>query len=327
MYRRFRAVQEQAFREQDCQGRRGPHRQAPSSIGTNALLRAPVTPALLEHVQRTAGNQAATWLVVQRHEIETPPGELENLDAVVQRLTTMEMDQAEAKVDAAVTAATGISKSRNPILYNTGKAITKGGVATSVFNTNDATWKAQVAGGSKTIRLGGTWVLQKPPNEIQGALAHEVAHILRGPGLDEYQDEFNAYWAEIMAGAPGARTRLRTSAEMNAKLTTIQGLLMKYGWWGTASAAKKQVWGAIAAPTGFNLSNSWKQKALLDLMEAPKPVQEVVTLIGRMNPIDRAEARDARRPNGSYYLAYANYSATDKAAIWRALRGAGAPPA
>jgi hypothetical protein len=270
--------------------------------------------------------------VVQRHQIETPPGELDELEKVVQRLSDDEMTEATTRVNAAVAGAASVKKTRNPILHNTGKALTKGNVTRSVHNIDDPTKKAWVSGQSKTVNLGGKWVLGHPINEIQGALAHEVAHVLAGPGLDEYQDEFNAYWAEVMSAAaakPGvapATARLRTSTEMQQKVPVIQGFLVKYGWWSTASAAKKQKWAAISAPAGFNTSNSWKQKQLLELMSASSPAPQVVALVKRMNKIDRVEARSAQRPDSSLYLAWTNYSAPDKAAIWRALGGTGAAP-
>lgn len=203
----------------------------------------------------------------------------------------------------------------------------------SVNNTDDPAKKAWAAGQSKTVNLGGKWVLGHASNEIQGALAHEVGHVLAGPGLDEYQDEFNAYWAEVMSaaaarpGAPGASARLRTSAEVQAKVPVIRGLLVQYGWWSTASVDKQREWAAISAPAGYNTSNSWKQKELLDLMSAPAPVAKVKALVKTMNKIDRAEARNAQRPDGSFYLAWANYSAPNKTTIWKALGGSGAPPA
>jgi hypothetical protein len=304
------------------QGHGGRHRGAAAGWTNASPLKGPITAGRLEHLQRTAGNEAATWLMVQRHEIEEPAEELETLETVVQRapLTQDQMDEAEARVDTAIRAAVGVSKARNPILYNTGKAFTKGDVTKAVRDTDPRHDKAWVAGAApKLVNLGGQWVLASSTIDIQGALAHEVAHILAGPGLDEYQDEFNAYWAEYTV-----RDR---RAPNPARLGTIQGLLARYGWWATASAAKRQQWGTVGAPRGFNLSNSWKQAKLRDLMENSRPAATVATHIRSMNRIDRVEARDALRALGQHYLQWANYPPADRTTIWRALGGAGAAPA
>lgn len=58
---------------------------------------------------------------MQRHQIDTPPEELERLETVVQRLTDDEMTEATTRVDASVAAAASVKKTRNPILHNTGR--------------------------------------------------------------------------------------------------------------------------------------------------------------------------------------------------------------
>jgi hypothetical protein len=284
---------------------------------------APLSPALVHQLQRTAGNRATTHLVLQRHQIDTPPGELDELETVVQRLTGPQVAEANSKVDTAITAAAGVDKARNPILHNTGKALTKGDLRKSVHNTDDADKKAWVAGSAKTtVNLGGRWVLDHPTNEIQGALAHEVAHILGGGGLDEYQDEFNAYWAEVNA----TKAAKRTPDEMQEKLSVIRGVIAKYGWWTTASAEKREEWKTVSAAAGFNLSNSWKQKKLLDLMSSAAPAGAVTALVKKMNKVDRGEARSAKKPNGSFYLNWSGYPEADKITIWKALGGDGQAP-
>jgi len=288
----------------------------------------PLTPAVLAHVQLVAGNRAASMLVVQRHAMEAPAvalDEVEEVSVSVQRvLSDQQLRTATGKVRSAISAATSVRKTLNPVLYNTGKALTKGGITWSV---RDQQGKAWVAGAQPNhVNLGGDYVLGEPQRGIQGALAHEVGHILTaGTGLDIFQDEFNAYFKEITANTGGGPN---TPTQLASKLAAVRRALGGYGWWTVASPAQQQAWLQVAAASGFNQSNSWKQKKLLDLMAETKPVATVVSHVRSMNEIDRNEAREAQRDNGTYYLAYGNYAGADKTRIWTALGGAaGAVPA
>lgn len=325
MQRRLQDLGDEGRRAQRERQRRRPSQRTGSSP-----LQGPLTVEHLAHVQRIAGNRAAASLVAQRHEIEEPPEELESLQMVAQRtpLTAAEIDAAETKVEGAISAAASTSKWRNPILHNTGKAFTKDYLTKRIHDTDpDVDRKAWVGGSApKLVNLGGRWVLKNTRNDIQGALAHEAAHILqaRYEGADEYQDEFNAYWAEYTVKRGGR-------APDAAALTTIRGLLVQYGWW-PENVPKQPAWSRISAPHGFNLSNSWKQMKLLELMEnnpnrgRSATAETVLAHIETMNKVDKVQARDARKANGDHYLPWANYAAADRERIWRALRGAGAAP-
>ncbi len=305
-----------------------------------------LTPGAVLDLQRSVGNRATTALIARPAAGSTGPGvtvqrhdtgedrDIDELDATLQRLTTDEEANAHRTVRAALTDATRTKKRENPLKYNTGKAFTKGGYRYRIVDNPSA--KAQVSGeGSDTVDLGAQWVLKSAMGAIQGALAHELSHLMR-TDQDSYKDEFDAYWKEVQIGSG----TLRDPAQLPEKLQLIHSIIENnYGWVVTAPKETRARWSQLSALTGYNVTNSWKQAKLKKLMNPqarergdtspPAPngtVGEVLAHIRKMNSADKTASRDAERVPGEHYLRYDMYAEADRNRIWAALGGQGTAP-
>lgn len=289
-------------------------------------------------VHRGVGNRAvAAAAAVQRHALPFAEEELVELpvqasrETVVQRVfTAQEEQQVRDNVGNALSAMkAGRNKKRqHPLAFNTSKAFEKGGLRWIPEDIGGGA-KASFAKGGTLIKIGRA-ALTAPLAELQGALVHEVTHALNDQTKVEsdvadeyfaYRNEFTMRYGAPITAADVTRhedsARVRATQSLGALMTDIPGAAQ----WNAQVAARQQEMAAMSGRAGFNPNNSWKQARLYALMRSNSPAIDVVRHVRTMNDIDKVEARDSKRQNGTHYLPYTNYAQADRVSIWVALGG------